>query len=125
MILGKEAKKNKEFKMHLLTCEYREMHAMMKQEKANYEKSLREGSALNITNPYKKEYGYVTVNPHNFTFISQPEPCRGNDTILVTVHSATQVNTLQYIILWYYIHGMLCYVRCHFIYCLKLSIPPL
>jgi len=77
-----------------ITTIYAEVHIKQQNnvQKILHEKLKKERKAPpSIKIPYKKEYGDVTVNPHNFTFISQPEPCEGNDTILVTAHSATQV----------------------------------
>ncbi|KAF6033894.1 hypothetical protein EB796_007798 [Bugula neritina] len=74
-----------------ITTIYAEVHIKQQNnvQKIMHE-TLKRKAPPSIKIPYKKEYGDVTVNPHNFTFISQPEPCRGNETILVTAHSATQ-----------------------------------
>ncbi|XP_067948978.1 beta-1,3-galactosyltransferase 1-like [Watersipora subatra] len=40
--------------------------------------------------PYKREFGTRIVNPHNFTFLHQPKACEPHQSLLVTVHSATQ-----------------------------------
>jgi len=37
------------------------------------------------------KYGTDIVNPHNFSYIHQPNPCQPEETVVFTVHSAVQV----------------------------------
>lgn len=81
------------FKRELLLCQYQEIHAEMRREQRDYERGLREGRVSNFTkNPYRKEFGNTTVTPHDFYFIHQPLPCEPSHRLLISIHSATQVN---------------------------------
>jgi len=91
-LLGADQSSSTEFRKHILMCRHEQLRVEVKNNR-KYERILTPIDSVysKVLNPYRKEYGVVTVNPHNFKFILQPKPCRKDEIILVTVHSATEV----------------------------------
>lgn len=91
-MIMEESEDKHAFKREVLLCQYQEIHAQMKKNQMDFERQLRQGDAtLEVKNPYKREFGDVIVNPHNFHFAHLPRPCDETENLLISIHSATQV----------------------------------
>lgn len=93
MIVG-EAKLDN-FQRELLLCQYQELHAALKKQQQDYERTWKRSHLDNVLNPYQREFTDEIVNPHNFSYVLEPDPCSPEDTMLISIHSAAQVGDIS------------------------------